>query len=404
MLSPTARMLGGAERYLSQMIAALAVRDVDVALVAEREGDATHEAIPLPDGTRRWVVGGSPDALAAVATWRPTLVIDHGVDSAATSSAVLAMAPSLLVTHDYRATCISGEKTHKSIVPRACGRPLGPACLAHFYPNRCGGLDPRTMVRDYRRARRRAERVVRGQGVIALSSHMSNEYVRQGVDPAHAHVVPPPVPAGDGLPGRLPAPGRGEPWRLAFVGRMDRLKGAHVLIDALPRAQRALGRPLSLTLVGTGTQVDELRGRATRITRATPDIRIDFDGWVAAADVRLRMARHHLLVMPSLWPEPYGLVGLEAASLGLPTVAFPVGGIVDWLSDGETGWLARGAVRNAGALSAALVRACEDPMRWATVGDAAQARARAMTFERFADRLVDVVTRHTVEERRSADR
>ena len=45
------------------------------------------------------------------------------------------------------------------------------------------------------------------------------------------------------------------------------------------------------------------------------------------------------MAVPSLWPEPFGLVGLDAASLGRPAVAFDVGGIGEWLTDGANGRL-----------------------------------------------------------------
>ena len=44
--------------------------------------------------------------------------------------------------------------------------------------------------------------------------------------------------------------------------------------------------------------------------------------------------------MPSVWPEPFGLVGIEAGCVGLPAAGFGVGGIPDWLRPGETGELA----------------------------------------------------------------
>ena len=41
--------------------------------------------------------------------------------------------------------------------------------------------------------------------------------------------------------------------------------------------------------------------------------------------------------MPSLWPEPFGLVGIEALAAGRPVVASATGGIGDWLEDGVGG-------------------------------------------------------------------
>ncbi len=44
-----------------------------------------------------------------------------------------------------------------------------------------------------------------------------------------------------------------------------------------------------------------------------------------------------MVVVPSLWPEPLGMVGLEALTYGRPVVGSRVGGIAEWLIDNETG-------------------------------------------------------------------
>jgi glycosyltransferase involved in cell wall biosynthesis len=85
----------------------------------------------------------------------------------------------------------------------------------------------------------------------------------------------------------------------------------------------------------------------------------DFPGWVGP-EHRLALLRNaDVLIVPSLWPEPFGMVGVEAASLGVPSVAYRAGGMVDWLRSGESGELAEGfGVR---ALAQALQRALLDP-------------------------------------------
>jgi glycosyltransferase involved in cell wall biosynthesis len=56
-----------------------------------------------------------------------------------------------------------------------------------------------------------------------------------------------------------------------------------------------------------------------------------------------------MVVIPSLIPEAFGLVGIEAMTFGKPVVAFDSGGIREWLIDGETGFLVkRGDIRGLG--------------------------------------------------------
>ena len=83
-------------------------------------------------------------------------------------------------------------------------------------------------------------------------------------------------------------------------------------------------------------------------------------GWTLA-DGRELMSQADLLVVPSLWPEPFGLVGVEAGCLGLPSVAYAVGGIPDWLIAGVTGEIAPGDPPGVDGLAEAMVRALADP-------------------------------------------
>ena len=55
--------------------------------------------------------------------------------------------------------------------------------------------------------------------------------------------------------------------------------------------------------------------------------------------LEMEFERSLFAVVPSRWPEPFGMVGPEAMSRGRPVVAFDVGGIPDWLEDGVSGLL-----------------------------------------------------------------
>jgi glycosyltransferase involved in cell wall biosynthesis len=88
-----------------------------------------------------------------------------------------------------------------------------------------------------------------------------------------------------------------------------------------------------------------------------------------------------LLAVPSLWPEPFGLAGIEAQCVGLPAVGFAVGGIPDWLIDGVTGSLASGDPPTPGGLAAAIVSVLGDWDAYGALAQAAWQRGRERSMQ-----------------------
>jgi glycosyltransferase involved in cell wall biosynthesis len=108
-----------------------------------------------------------------------------------------------------------------------------------------------------------------------------------------------------------------------------------------------------------------------------------------------------LLVVPSLWPEPFGSVGPAAGQHGVPAAAFAVGGIPEWLGDGVSGHLAPGDPPTPEGLATAIIRCLEDPAHYAMLKSGARAMAERFTMERHLPQLLAVlerVSRHSVRE------
>ena len=95
--------------------------------------------------------------------------------------------------------------------------------------------------------------------------------------------------------------------------------------------------------------------------------------------------------MPSLWPEPWGLVGIEAACVGVPTVAFDSGGITEWLTPGETGEIALANPPTAAGFAAAIARALDDRAHYEGLSRGAWERSRRFTYEDHVARLVPIL-------------
>src|SRR5205809_4591 len=106
---------------------------------------------------------------------------------------------------------------------------------------------------------------------------------------------------------------------------MDRLKGGLSLLASLPRIREALRRRLHVTFAGDGPQRKLWEGEASRIQGSLEGLSFDFPGWVTGDAHDTLLAGSDLLVMPSLWPEPFGLIGSLLGLHGVPAVvhSFP---------------------------------------------------------------------------------
>jgi glycosyltransferase involved in cell wall biosynthesis len=192
----------------------------------------------------------------------------------------------------------------------------------------------------------------RYRGIVVASAHMRNQYLRQGVPARDVHTIPlfaDPGACDDGPVTR--------DIDVLFLGRLTPLKGATVLVDALKMAVARRG-PMRAVIAGVGPERDAL----ARSAASTVGLSVDLPGWVDAAQRTALFARSRVLAIPSRWPEPFGLVGLEAAHAGVPSVAFAVGGIPEWLTHDVNGRLAR-AAGGAASLATELLAAL-DPVVW----------------------------------------
>ncbi len=351
------RRAGGVESYLEFLLEGLVSLGHDVALWSESDGSPERARLDVPPGAAEWcaAVEGVDSSIAALRAWAPSVLFVHGLVEPALERRLLGIAPAVLMAHSYYGTCISGGKTLVFPSPRPCSREFGPACLAYFYPRRCGGLNPLTMVKEFRHQSDRLA-VVRDYGtVLTLSGHMRREYVRHGLPGERVQTLPrySPRPVAPARPALPPTAGQ---LSLLFVGRIDRLKGCRLLIEALEGVAEATGRSVHLVVAGDGPDRSACENAAARASEGG-HVRVTFLGWVDPAERSALLTEADVAVMPSLWPEPYGLAGLEALAAGVPLAAFASGGVPEWLRDGIDGALAPVDPPTAEGLTAAIVRA-----------------------------------------------
>jgi glycosyltransferase involved in cell wall biosynthesis len=372
---------GGVQTYLAAVMPALAARGHDVALLhvdPVRGGEDT----PAPVGAPHFCIAerGIDGALGDARAWAPDVAFSHNMRPLEVERMLMDAGPVVKMMHGYFGTCIGGQKTH--LFPRAepCDRVFGPACLALYVPRRNGRMSLPYIAGQWRWASEQQSLFGRYAAVVTASGHMRREYVRNGVAEDRAHAIPlfSTIEIADD-------PGPPADFRILFLGRMTRLKGGDVLIRAAAQASQSIGRPIPLVMSGDGPQRAEWEALARSL-----GVPAEFPGWVDAG-ARLRLLRSaSVLAVPSVWPEPFGLVGLEAGSQGVPAIAFDVGGISEWLRDGDNGRLVPAPPR-AAALADALAWAATHPADLAAMRPRAQAAARRMSLAAHVDALERVL-------------
>ena len=188
----------------------------------------------------------------------------------------------------------------------------------------------------------------------------------------------PPAPASDARLEQLPD----RPFILYF-GDVTEDKGVWNLVEAYTE----LEEPPPLVLIGRN-YLDEVGDR--------PGVHA-LGPWPHELVIEA-LRRSLFTVAPSIWPEPFGLVALEAAAAAKPVIASNIGGLLDIVVDGETGILVKPGDRD--ALRTSMRALIDDGELRDSLGSAGIERARLFAPEKLVP-LVEAGYERALERRRS---
>jgi glycosyltransferase involved in cell wall biosynthesis len=374
---------GGVESYLASVVPALRAAGHDVALLyantAAEQGPTTIET------DVSWSVRdlGLRAAIEQARAWRADVCFAHNMRYLEVEDAIVGAWPTVKMMHAYAGACLSGHKAFSFPSLQACARPCDAGCLAHFLPRRCGRLRPDVMLRQYGWARGQQALFPRYKAMVVASDHMRDEFSRYSDLAGRVTTIPLFTSGPAATTGR-------RTLDVVFLGRLTPLKGADLLLGALHEAGAIVGRPLTALIAGEGPARAALQAKAA-VLGADGTVRADVPGWIDASQRDAALARASILALPSRWPEPFGLVGLEAARFGVPTVAFDTGGIRTWLTPDVNGLLVppAGGAAEFGAAIAALLR---DPSPLARLSAGAIAAASRFSSAAHVESLTRVLS------------
>ncbi|MET0249066.1 MAG: glycosyltransferase family 4 protein [Sphingobium sp.] len=327
-------VLGGAELSMATLAQAQARSGHDVAVACTTPGAFTDETrdgvriFRMPHATRFWAEDW-PAHGRLERFWRkaampfnaslrrhfdqvldavgPDIVHSHSMTDVSTGlwPAVAVRGIGLVHTlRDYDLMCVQGSMHHG-------GRGCGPACRLLSLPKR----------RHHRHI----------DAVAAVSGDILRRHVAHGLfaalPPDRRQVIWNSAPLA-GIDGQYERPDRtGQPFTFGYLGRVTAEKGVGLLIDAFGR----MANP-DVRLLVAGASPNGFAPFA----EAAKGLAVRFAG---PMDPLAFFESIDLLVVPSIWPEPFGRVVVEAYGAGVPVLAARIGGLPDLIAGDKEAWL-----------------------------------------------------------------
>jgi glycosyltransferase involved in cell wall biosynthesis len=268
---------------------------------------------------------GSRIVRDAITAHQPDIVHVHNffprLSASVFSACAKAKIPTIWTLHNYRIACLNGVLFRDGEPCQLClGKLPVQGILRRCYRGSImGSLSVAAMVALNRKCGTWVDKVDR---FIILAESSKKIFVAAGIPEQKIFVKPNFVHSRATEAGQLTLRNGA-----LFVGRLSPEKGVDTMIEAWK------GLDIPLTVIGSGPDASVMKKMAKNNTSIT------FMDHLSHADVQSAMAAAQVLVVPSRWFEPFGMVVVEAMSASTPVIASRIGALAGIVLDGTSGWL-----------------------------------------------------------------
>lgn len=328
-------LLGGVETYFKLIADALMENGHEIAAVYTKSGKKRHikkngyrafylPNLDLPENiyfskTRKDEIKRGLKLLESIVKQeKPDIIHLNNTHYPSQYSFLNRYAPVIQTVHDFFNCC---NTVLKMLPDGICDDPLGISC----FKNKC--ISPVSVMELWRFKTKyiNREAMKKFQKLLVTTPYMKETLIYNGFREDNVQVMPLFV----------------EDWGtntisgeniIIYAGRLAKEKGVIHFIHML----KALSVNFRAFIIGDGPQREECENLASLVGL---DKKVEFTGFLNRSEIKDYFAKASVAVIPSLWPEPFCLVGLEAMSCSKPVVAYSVGGITSWLRDGYNGYL-----------------------------------------------------------------
>lgn len=361
--------VGGLERSLHMICATLEaaghVSSVAFASLLGGEPPASRATYHVPGLAGPAASGTLTELKEILDKEQPDFLIIHELLDPHVLDWITARYPSIRYVWGFKLICPGGRRLWQE-AGEVCPRQVGYMCQAVAYREHCMPRDPRVglplIARTIKLAAIHRER----SEIVVPSEFMRRLMLNEGFIAGRVHKIPlfAVLPPGEAL---RPS---GEPHTIFCAARLTPEKGVHLLLEAIKGLPHA-----RLIVAGAGPERARLEAMAGEYGLHG---RVTFAGWLEPKAVASYIDQAGLVVVPSVWPEPFGLVGIEAMAHARPVIAFDVGGVREWLIPDKTGLLVPPG--DVSGLASAIGCLLKDPQRGKLLGE----QGRMFAAERFS--------------------
>jgi len=154
-----------------------------------------------------------------------------------------------------------------------------------------------------------------------LGDDSKTRVIHNGIPPIATQVLPLPF----------------KPAVVLCIGRLHKTKGFDVALKACAKVLAERPGSIKVIIAGNGPERENLQDLSEEFGTAAE--LFEFRGWVDPDEVAVILNQGTIVLMPSVWDEPFGLVAAQAAQMGRPVIGSNIGGIPEVVVDKKTGLL-----------------------------------------------------------------
>lgn len=170
-------------------------------------------------------------------------------------------------------------------------------------------------------------------------------------------------------------------YNLLFVGRLEKGKGVEFLVQAISFIIEVFPQT-TLTIIGDGRDKTDLVNLAKKLHLGKY---IQFVGWVEHKDLDAYYEKASIIVIPSIGPENFPTVCMEAMSAGRPVIGTNVGGIPEIIDDGVNGYLVE--PENPEQIADKVIQLFSEEKLLKELGRNARKKAEDFNIEQYVENL-----------------